>query len=763
MRRQKLVVAAILGLFLSLGTIYSVVDPIFESSDELSHYPYVKYMADGRGLPVQRPGEETLWDQEGSQPPLYYALAAALTSWINTDDLPIVRRINPHAQLGVPLGQDNKNMIIHTAREQFPWSGTVLAVHLIRLFSLLLSAGTVFCTYRLASVLFPERPSLALSAMAMNAFIPMFLFISASVNNDNLVILLCSLTLLCLVRVLQRGASFVQSVGMGILIGLACLTKLSALGLVPLTALALALRQMLVVYRDSGRKPDPWQRVLCWARDCAVVFLPALTVAGWWYLRNLRLYGDLTGLASMVDIAGRRQGAPTLFALLGEFQGFRISFWGLFGAVNILLLPTWIYWVLDGFSLLAVTGLGVRVWRTRGRGWRDNAITRAGLLMLIAWVAIESVALIRWTMMTMASQGRLLFPAISAICLFWALGLAKETWSGAKNGLVLRGSRPMGLAMLFLLAATAPFVAIRPTYARPPILTAADVPSSARAFNVTYGGVMRLLAYELRQAEVRPGETVAVTLYWQALAPMKEDYSLYIHLFGWQYQPLGQRDSYPGGGNYQTSFWSPGQVVRDTYLVRVDPELAGPVAAEIEVGLYRLETMEKLTALDGQGREVGRPILTRVKVAAPAHPVQPPHPLEANFDNCVRLIGYDLAAFAVRPGAELPLTLYWQVTGRLGRDYTVFIHLLGEDDVLGGQGDAPPMGNFYPTSYWGPGETLADEKRLVVRQDARPGAYRILIGLYDPATNQRLPVLDAGGKPSGDSILLATIRVEHAE
>ena len=118
--RQKLVVAAILGLFLSLGAIYSVVDPIFESSDELSHYPYVKYMADGRGLPVQRPGEETLWDQEGSQPPLYYALAAALTSWINTDDLPIVRRINPHAQLGVPLGQDNKNMIIHTSPGAVP-------------------------------------------------------------------------------------------------------------------------------------------------------------------------------------------------------------------------------------------------------------------------------------------------------------------------------------------------------------------------------------------------------------------------------------------------------------------------------------------------------------------------------------------------------------------------------------------------------------------------------------------------------------------
>ena len=185
-------------------------------------------------MPVQRPGEETLWGQEGSQPPLYYALAAALTSWIDVDDLVEIVILNPHAERGVPLAPDNKNMVVHSSREAFPWRGSVLAVHLIRIFSLLLASGTVLCTYLLARALVPGQPAVALSAMAFNAFLPMFLFISASVNNDTLVVLLSSIALVMMVRIVQRDASRGFMVALGVVVGLACLTKLGALGLIPL-------------------------------------------------------------------------------------------------------------------------------------------------------------------------------------------------------------------------------------------------------------------------------------------------------------------------------------------------------------------------------------------------------------------------------------------------------------------------------------------------------------------------------------------------
>lgn len=780
--------AVILGLFVILGLGYSVLNPVFEAPDEVYHYPYVKHLADGRGLPVQRVDQEAAWEQEGSQPPLYYALAAALTSWIDTDDLALALRLNPHARIGVPLAQDNKNMVIHTDREDLPWRGTVLAVHLIRFFSVLLGAVAVACTYFLSLRLFPDNPAVATGAVVLNALNPMFPFIGGSVNNDNLVILLSSVSLLMLMRVVQRRGSTRYLVLLGALIGLACLSKLSALGLIPLAALALAIQHVRERRLSSAslQKPSPahptadppglagclnevamktscsssrsprartwWHELAIWASDSLKVFIPVLLVAGWWYLRNWRLYGEPLGVRTMLDLFGRRSTVPTLSQLLAEFEGFRISFWGLFGVVNVLLRPHWLYKVLDALTIFACIGL--ILWFMPVCVRRQLPDTWPLLLLAVGWIAIVCASLIRWTAMTKASQGRLVFPAMSAICPLLTRGILawfpRRHWSRVVHFLAI----PLGL-----LAITAPFTAILPAYASPPILDVEDVPSTAQPFEATYGDVVRLAAYEIGVPEVHPGDSLPVTLYWESLAPMSLDYSIYIHLFGWQGQRLGQRDSYPGGGGYPTSLWSPGQVIRDTYLVDIRPDAIGPIAAEIEVGLYHLDTMKRLPAVDAHGNSVGKPVLGRVKIAVPTQASNPVHALDVNLDNRVRLIGYDLAAESTRPGEVVPLTLYWHVVGELERDYTVFVHLLDGDEDIVGQGDGPPMENAYPTSFWDVGEELADGHSLAVSPDARPGPCRVFVGLYDPETGRRLPILGPEGEPTGDAILLASILV----
>ena len=112
-----------------------------------------------------------------------------------------------------------------------------------------------------------------------------------------------------------------------------------------------------------------------WVGDFLLVLVPVILVAGWWYWRNWQLYGDPTGLAVMLEIAGRRPAAPSLATLLGEFQGFRINFWGLFGAVNVLMRPAWIYTLLDLLTLAAVArlcrpGFGERGVRSATRSGR---------------------------------------------------------------------------------------------------------------------------------------------------------------------------------------------------------------------------------------------------------------------------------------------------------------------------------------------------------------------------------------------------------
>src|SRR5690606_6262503 len=125
--------------------------------------------------------------QEGNQPPLYYILGAILTSMIDTSDIDDVMRVNPHADIGIIRPDGNVNRLVHhPENEMFSGKGAVLATYILRFFSLILGMGTVYLSYLTAKLIFPDSSEIPLLSAGINAFIPMFVYISASVNNDNL-------------------------------------------------------------------------------------------------------------------------------------------------------------------------------------------------------------------------------------------------------------------------------------------------------------------------------------------------------------------------------------------------------------------------------------------------------------------------------------------------------------------------------------------------------------------------------------------------
>ncbi|MGD8996649.1 MAG: glycosyltransferase family 39 protein, partial [Anaerolineae bacterium] len=245
---EKALLLTILALFVLLSATYSVIVPPFEASDELWHYPMVKTIADSWSLPVQDPADVGPWRQEGSQPPLYYILGALATFWIDTSDMAQVRHLNPHVDNGIATPDGNINLVIHhPEREAFPWRGTVLAVHIVRFLSILMAAAGITLTYLVVCEVLPQQPALALGATAIHAFTPMVVFIAGSVNNDNLVVPLSSLALLILLRLLRRqGRTLRELVSryllLGVVLGLAALTKASSLALTLLTALVVTVR-----------------------------------------------------------------------------------------------------------------------------------------------------------------------------------------------------------------------------------------------------------------------------------------------------------------------------------------------------------------------------------------------------------------------------------------------------------------------------------------------------------------------------------------
>src|SRR5262249_20242123 len=151
-------------------------------------------------------------------------------------------------------------------------------------------------SYLIGREIFPEQPTIALGAAALTAFIPMFLFISGSVNNDNLSNLLGNLLTLLVVRLLktQTLPRWRTYVWLGICTGASLLAKLNlgffiiviALGLLPLSIRLRNWRPLVVGGLISGSL--------------------TIAIAGWWYWHNWQFYGDPTGLAMFLQMVGRR-------------------------------------------------------------------------------------------------------------------------------------------------------------------------------------------------------------------------------------------------------------------------------------------------------------------------------------------------------------------------------------------------------------------------------------------------------------------------
>jgi hypothetical protein len=118
---------------------------------------------------------------------------------------------------------------------------------------------------------------------------------------------------------------------------------------------------------------------------------------------------------------------------------------------------------------------------------------------------------------------------------------------------------------------------------------------------VDLGERVRLLGYELDNRTVKPGDTIRLTLYWRTLEEMDEDYTVFTHLLGKDSLIWGQMDSQPLDGLLPTSNWLAGMIVADGYDIAVAPDTS-PGEYQIEVGMYLLETMERLTAVDEAGR-----------------------------------------------------------------------------------------------------------------------------------------------------------------
>lgn len=734
--------------YVIFGITFMMATPILEVSDELWHFGMLEYIRENDGaLPeydVSDPDNiyennlDTLYRQEGSQPPLYYYTMAVLTSPISIDDAAEYRIENPHVRAGEPDSSGNKNLVLH-ATDGVPLSGTPLAIYFIRLLGIAMGVVTIWAVWQVGELIAPHRPVVGLLAGAMTAFNPMFLFISASVNNDTMVIMLNSVVILLALRTLREGFNLRRSILLAILLGLATLTKLSALVLVPVIAIA----ALWVARRDKN-----WTGLLVLG---GAMFVAWATIAGWWYFRNIQLYGELFGTSTMAAVAGVRAESYNFFTFLSEFEGFRQSYWGVFGAFNIITNPL-IYAMADFIVFIGLFGVIFLV--AQLVSIQDFSFARREIslvLFLLGIVLVGFIAYINWTSQTYASQGRLLFPYFAAITPLLAVGLIEVLWwvlfllsppdrsyvraGDAVPEPILRESLQWPLRIFALLVFIIPIMTIMPQYRAPLPMDEADIPVDIQSVYARYDNV-ELIGYERNDRRYFPGEKVQVTLYWRVLEPTEEDLTLALALINPFGDVISERtvSTYPGAGSLRTSTWEIGQVYADTYDLPLVRNVNSRYPFELAVNWYDENPDNRVEPVN----EADNPLTVELDIGAVIQPnlrvslsnLQRPDSRDAashTFGSILRMDGFSYNVFSDE--LNFNVEVLWEAQSNIDVDYTTYMHIIRDDGTLVTQYD---FQHQLPTNYW----TFNEDYRLtyIVNQPEfgfAPGNYSVQVGWYE--------------------------------
>jgi hypothetical protein len=716
----------VLLVYLALALAYSLASPIYEPTDELRHFRYVRHILVYRELPVQSAEGPRA---QSHHPPLYYGLGALASWWVQVDqDVYYKPTNNPFwAYRYWELSFDNKNQYLHGADEQFPFHGITLAVYAVRWMTVLIGAAVVCVTYVIGRDIAPDKPGVAIGAAAVIAFNPQFIYLSGAINNDILAALCGAAVLWACVRLVRDGPSWRTDVLTGTFYGLALLTKFNLVALLGLIGLA----HLIVLWRTKD-----WRATL---RGGLIILGVAVIIAGWWFARNWVLYGDPTAMNMVNELWEGGEASEGWWAVGQSLPYLWSSLWGRFG-YGQLPLPEAVYQMVFWFCVIALSGLFIP--RREGPSIILLIPLLASIFLFVAVVAYYIA------IQPAGPMGRFLFPCLPAFAMLISLGL--DRFLPDRRSWIAGAGTAIGLAALAIYALVG---VLALGFGRPRPLNDAQIAAIPNRVDVQFGDAARLLGYDVTPTDAKPGDVVEVTLYWEPLAQTEQNQAVFVHLLSDEGTMVAQRDTYPGLGSYLTTMWRPGVAFADVYRLHIPEAAYAPDSGYIQVGLY-LPDGPRLVTPDGGDA------LRLETVNILPHDSEFPNPLDANFDNKAALIGYTLDRRAVRPGETIRLTLYWRALAPMETSYSVLAQVVSGQDRWSWNNGWPVEG-LAPTHTWEQGQIIEDVRELRMGDTTPPGFYDIEVGMY--WDEGRLPLVAEDGHLTGDRVLLCKVRVIEPE
>ncbi len=296
---------------------------------------------------------------------------------------------------------------------------------------------------------------------------------------------------------------------------------------------------------------------------------------------------------------------------------------------------------------------------------------------------------------------------------------------------------PLGEPVIATITVSAPYT--------PAALDTLDIPVPI-AQQVAPG--LELLGVSDVPQDITLGRELDLELFWRAVQHPVEEHEISLRLV--QGTMVRQRWLLETVYGYPTTEWREGETVIGHYRLRL--------ADGLPTGAYTLD----LVTDTNEANVVLASLRVNARMDAERALAQLQHALpEIRFSERIQLLGYDLEESIGEGDEWVHLTLYWSCSEPLSRDYMVFTHLLDEASQIQGQRDAIPGGGNAPTLSWQPGDIIVDRYEIPIGPDATPGELRIAVGLYDPFSNERLPLAGNNDLAGQDVVILPSVITLH--
>lgn len=281
-----------------------------------------------------------------------------------------------------------------------------------------------------------------------------------------------------------------------------------------------------------------------------------------------------------------------------------------------------------------------------------------------------------------------------------------------------------------------------------PDLDQQAVPSPQRPLTVTVGGPPQLLlaGHDGLPPEAKPGDTLALISYWQALQDAPETPVIAVELIDQATGAVAQSQALALSDAYPPPRWTAGQYVADCSAVRLNRDLPSGVyavqlAIDDSVASQRVALGE--LAIAGWRRQFESPDVAQSAAV--------------RFGDAMQLVGYSIGPVAA--GEPLRVILCWQALAEMDTSYVTFVHLLDAEGRLVSQNDAVPGQGARPTTAWLVGEIICSDYELPLAPDLAPGKYALHVGVYDPLHEVRLTAQGVAGAAVSDNAFVIELEV----